>query len=114
MPDESASRQLGWWLKTNTKPSDKVLVAGYGTQVQAYSERVSPTIYFCATQTTLAKERFYKDLQQNKPDVVLVPLFPEYQAYIDADLRTYIDQMVQKDYCLDRCMFNYNVYRRKN
>lgn len=113
MPDESASRQLGQWVKTHTKITDKVLVAGYGTQVQAYCERISPSIYFCATQTDLAKKRFYQDLQHTKPDMVLVPLFPEYQVYIGADLRSYIDQLVAKDYYLETCMFNYNVYRRR-
>src|ERR1700744_920317 len=27
-PDESASRQLGWWVKANTKPGEEVLIAG--------------------------------------------------------------------------------------
>jgi hypothetical protein len=112
-PDESASRQLGRWVKANTRVTDKVLVAGYGTQVQAYSERVSPTIYFCATQTPIAKERFFQDLNQTKPDMVLVPLFPEYRLYISADLRTYVDDMVVKYYSFDRCMFNYSIYRIK-
>jgi hypothetical protein len=110
-PDESASRQLGWWVKANTAPNEKVFVAGYGSQVQAYSERISPSIYFNATQTRIAKERFFKDMKQNKPAVILVPLFPEYKQYIDADLRLYVDELVAKDYYFERCMFNYNVYR---
>jgi len=110
-PDESASRQLGWWVKANTTTRQKVFVAGYGTQVQAYSERISPTIYFCATQTAIAKERFFRDMKQDKPEMILVPLFPEYKLYIDADLRLYIDQLVAKDYYLAQCMFNYNVYK---
>jgi len=112
-PDESASRQLGLWVKANTAAQQKVLVAGYGAQVQVYSERISPSIYFNATQTRLAKDRFYRDMRQNKPDMILVPLFPEYRQYIGADLQQYVDQLVAKDYYLDRCMFNYNVYRLK-
>ena len=92
---------------------NKILVAGYGAQVQVYSERISPSIYFNATQTPLAKERFYRDMRQHEPDMILVPLFPEYRQYIGADLQQYIDQLVAKDYYLDRCMFNYNVYRLK-
>jgi hypothetical protein len=111
--DESASRQLGWWVKANTAPDKKVFVAGYGSQVQAYSERISPSIYFNATQTRLAKERFFQDMKRNKPAMILVPLFPEYKQYIDADLQLYIDQLVARDYYLDRCMFNYNVYKIK-
>jgi hypothetical protein len=52
-------------------------------------------------------------LNQTKPDMVLVPLFPEYRLYISADLRTYVDDMVVKYYSFDRCMFNYSIYRIK-
>jgi len=112
-PDESASRQLGLWIKSNTSPGEKVLVAGYGAQVQVYAERISPSIYFCATQTKLAKERFFNDIKRGKPEMILVPLFPEYKQFINADLRTYIDELVAKDYYFDRCMFNYNIYKIK-
>jgi hypothetical protein len=112
-PDESAGRQLGWWVKANTASQEKVLVAGYGSQVQAYSERMSPSIYFNTTQTRIAKEKFFRDMQQNKPGMILVPLFPEYKQYIGSDLRLYVDELVAKDYYLDRCMFNYNVYKLK-
>jgi hypothetical protein len=110
-PDESASRQLGWWVKANTTPRQKVFVAGYGSQVQAYSERLSPSIYFNVTQTAIAKKRFYADLKQNKPEMILVPLFEEYKQYVGADLRQYIDSLVAKDYRFETCMFNYSVYR---
>jgi hypothetical protein len=112
-PDESASRQLGWWVKANTTPRQKVFVAGGGPQVQVYSERISPSIYFVAMQTSLAKERFFKDMAQNKADMILVPLFPEYKQYVDADLRAYVDSIVAKNYDFERCMFNYNIYRIK-
>ena len=112
-PDESADRQLGWWVKANTTVREKVFVAGYGSQVQVYSERVSPSIYFNAALTRIAKERFFHDLKQNRPDMILVPLFPEYKQYIDADLRLYVDELVAKNYYFDRCMFNYNVYKIK-
>ncbi|MHB8208426.1 ArnT family glycosyltransferase [Mucilaginibacter sp.] len=113
IPDESASRQMGWWVKANTKSNQKVFVAGYGSQVQAYSERISPSIYFNVTQTTIAKKRLYADMKQNKPDMILVPLFPEYKQYVDADLRLYVDSLVAKDYRFETCMFNYSVYRIK-
>jgi len=110
-PDESASRQLGQWVKANTSPQEKVFVAGGGPQVQAYSERVSPSIYFTATQTRIAKVRFYQDMKQNKAAMILVPLYPEYTQYVDDDLRLYVDELVAKDYYFERCMFNYNIYR---
>jgi hypothetical protein len=112
-PDESASRQLGWWVKANTTSHQKVFVAGYGSQVQAYSERISPSIYFNVTQTAIAKKRFYADMKQNKPDMILVPLFAEYKQYVDVDLRLYVDSLVAKDYRFETCMFNYSVYKIK-
>ena len=112
-PDESASRQLGLWIKANTSEKDKVYVAGYGAQVQAYSERISPTIYFNVTQTRIAKERLFLDMKENKAEMILVPLFPEYKQWVDMDLRTYIDELVAKDYYFDRCLFNYSIYKLK-
>jgi len=112
-PDESASRQLGLWIKANTSENEKVYVAGYGAQVQVYSERLSPTIYFNVTQTRIAKDRLFLDMKENKAEMILVPLYPEYRQWVDQDLRTYIDQLVTRDYDFDRCLFNYSVYRLK-
>lgn len=112
-PDDKAVKALGEWIKANVKPQQKVFVAGFGASVQAYSERISPTIYFNATQTQIAKKRFYEDMKQNKAAMILVPLFPSYKRYIDSDMRAYIDQLAAKDYVFDRCMFSYAVYRLK-
>jgi hypothetical protein len=112
-PDEDASRQLGLWVKANTRERDKVYIAGYGAQVQVYSERISPSIYFNATQTRTAKEKLYLDLKKNKAEVILVPLFPDYKKWIDQDLRMYIGQLVARDYYFDRCLFNYSIYKLK-
>ncbi|HEY8930222.1 MAG TPA: glycosyltransferase family 39 protein [Mucilaginibacter sp.] len=112
-PDDKAVKALGEWIKASTKPQQKVFVAGFSASVQAYSERVSPTIYFNATQTQIAKKRFYEDMKQCKAEMILVPLFPSYKQYIDAGLRAYIDQLAARDYVFDRCMFSYAVYRLK-
>ncbi len=53
----------------------------------------------------------FRDMQQNKAEMVLVPIFPTYKQYIGADLRSYVDQLGSEDYYFDRCMFNYNIYR---
>ena len=66
-PDERACKSIGRWVKANTAPNEKVFVAGYGAAVQVYTERLSPTIYFNATQTRIAKARFYKDMKQTSP-----------------------------------------------
>jgi len=110
-PDEGSRKRLGWWIRDNTSPQDMVYVAGFGAQVQAYSERISPTIYFNVTQTQLAKERFYNDMSKNKPAMILVPLFSEYRNFVGEDMRQFVDKLVAKDYYLDRCMYNYNIYR---
>jgi len=112
-PDERACKSIGRWVKANTGSDETVYVAGYGAEVQVYTERISPTIYFNATQTSIAKARFYKDMKQNKPGMILVPLYSSYRIYIDADLRAYVDTLVAKDYIFDRCVLNYNVYRLK-
>jgi hypothetical protein len=113
LPDESACRQLGLWVKANTTAHQMVFVAGGGQQVQVYSERVSPSIYFSVTQTVIAKKQFFKDMKQNKAAMILVPLYPEYRQTVDDDLKLYIDRLVARDYKLVRCMFNYNSYRTR-
>ncbi len=110
-PDEGSRKKLGWWIRDNTTSGDMVYVAGYGAQVQAYSERISPTIYFNVTQTQLAKERFYSDMHKNRPAMILVPLFSEYSNFVSQDMRQFVDELVAKNYYLDRCMYNYNIYR---
>jgi hypothetical protein len=112
-PDESASRQLGLWVKANTNQYDKVYVAGFGSQVQAYSERISPSIYFNVTQTKVAKQRLFQDLRRSKAEMILIPLFPEYKQWVDQDLRLFIDSLTNKNYVSVQCMFNYNVFRLK-
>ncbi|MFD0750601.1 ArnT family glycosyltransferase [Mucilaginibacter calamicampi] len=113
-PDESRSKQLGLWIKANTTRNQKVFVAGFGAQVQVYSERLSPTIYFNVTQTALAKKRFFADMETNQPDVVLVPRFPEYVKYVSTDLRKYVDSLVARSYHLEGNLNGYNIYRIKS
>jgi len=111
-PDEGDLKKLGLWVKTNTGEQDKVLVAGYGAQVQVYSERLSPSIYFNVTQTEVAKKRLFEDLKQNKPAMILVPLYDDYRETVNPDIRLFIDSLVAKEYHQDRSMYNYNVYRK--
>jgi len=113
IPDEGTRKLLGWWVRNNTSQQDKVYIAGFGAQVQAYSERISPTIYFNVTQTTVAKVKFYSDMRSNKPTMILVPLFPEYKQTVGADMRQFVYSVVAKGYQLQGCMYNYNVYRVK-
>ncbi len=102
------------WVKANTGEQQKVLVAGFGAQVQVYSERLSPSIYFNVTQTETAKKRLlFEDLKQNKPTMILVPLYDDYRKTVNPDIRLFIDSLVAKGYRLSGCMCNYNIYRIK-
>jgi hypothetical protein len=113
IPDEGTRKKLGWWVRDNTSTGDKVYIAGFGAQVQAYSERVSPTVYFNATQTPLAKARFFSDLRSNRPQMILVPLFPEYKQTVSADMRDFVDSLVAKNYLVGGCVYNYQVFKLK-
>jgi len=113
IPDEGTRKKLGWWVRDNTTEKDRVLVAGFGAQVQVYTERLSPTVYFNVTQTQIAKERFFVDLRSGKPEMILIPLFPEYRQQVGKDMQQFVNDLVAKDYNLEGCMYNYNVYRIK-
>lgn len=112
-PDELRSKKLGQWLKFNTQAHQTVFVAGFGATVQTYSERISPSIYFNATQTAIAKKRFFDDMKANKPDVLLVPRFPEYVKYVSPDMRAYVDELAATSYIFVKCLYGYSIYRIK-
>ena len=113
-PDIGDKRKFGLWIKKNTNDLQKVLIAGYGAEAQAYSERLSPSIYFNVTQTSKAKERFIYEVTQDKPAIVAVPLFAEYTRDVGADMRSFIHELVTENYNLDTCVYGYNIYRIKS
>ena len=113
--DEENSRKLmGLWIKNQTSPNEKVFIAGFSSQAQVYSERISPSVYFNASQTIFAKKRLYSDLLMNKPAVLVIPLFESYPVMVDKDVRHFISDLVQSDYSLDTSIYNYNVFKLKN
>ncbi len=114
-PDTHSTKMLGRWIRSATTPEDKVFVAGYGAQVQVYSERISPTIYFDndALKTPIEKARFKQDLGSAEPTLIAVPLFYEYKRDVDEDIRNFIDSLTEKDYSLDRSLYGYSIYRRR-
>ena len=109
--DEDVKKGVGLWIRNNTISTDKVFIAGYGAQLQAYSERVSPTIYFNVTQTSAAKKRLFVDLLSAKPAMIVIPLLARYSNAVDADIRGFIDSLVAKNYRLDTSLYNYNIFR---
>jgi hypothetical protein len=109
--DENLKKQIGIWIRDNTHPEEKVFVAGYGAQIQAYSERLSPSIYFNVTQTVFAKNRLYADLSSGKPALIVIPRQERYLSSVDADIRSYVASMALRNYHLDTCLYNYNIFR---
>ena len=109
--EDYSKRTVGLWIRSNTLPGEKVYVAGYGAQIQLYSERVSPSIYFNITQTATAKKRLFRDLLSNKADMLVIPAFEKYSGLVDADVREFISQLAMKNYRLDTCIASYNIFK---
>jgi hypothetical protein len=111
-PDNDDRKALGRWIKDSTAPQDRVLVAGDGAQVQVYSERLSPSIYFNATETERAKKRFRSDLLAHPPALIAVPLFDVYRQNTDEGTRRLIDSLVAERYHSLGCRNGYALYRQ--
>jgi hypothetical protein len=111
MEEENSKRAVGLWIRSNTRSSEKVYVAGYGAPVQLYAERISPSIYFNATQTSYAKNRLYRDLLSNKPSMIAIPVFESYSSNVEPDIRQFIHQLVVEDYRFDTCIYHYQIFR---
>jgi hypothetical protein len=108
---EELKRKIGFWIRSNTMPDEKVYVAGYGAQIQAYSERISPSIYFNVTGTAFAKKRIFADLVAYKPAMLVIPPAENYSGLMDPELKQFIHDLTVKDYQMDTCMGNYNIFR---
>jgi hypothetical protein len=109
--DQNKKKDIGLWIRNNTNVNEKVYVAGYGAQIQAYSERQSPSIYFNVTQTPFAKKRLFADLLTNKPTLLVIPLSDRYAGTVDEDIRSYVQGLVTNNYVLDTCLYQYNIYK---
>ncbi len=110
---EYSKKKLGLWVRANTTEQERVLVAGHGAQVQVYSERLSPTIFFNITQTARAKKIFVAEVGSNKPGMILIPVTGDYNKNVNQDIRMFLDTLVEKNYDRDTCMYGYAIYRLK-
>jgi hypothetical protein len=63
------------------------------------------------TQTAFAKKRLFFDLTANKPDMMVIPLSESYSNIVDADIRLFVNELAFKNYSLDTCMYDYNIFR---
>jgi hypothetical protein len=109
--EENSKKNVGLWIRSNTLPSEKVYVAGYSAQIQLYSERVSPSVYFNVTQTAFSKKRLFRDLLFNKPGMIVVPGLERYSNIVDGDIRQFISRLATENYLLDTTIENYAIYR---
>jgi hypothetical protein len=109
-----SKRLVGLWIKSRSASNAKVYVAGYGSEIQVYSERVSPAQYFNITQTSFAKRKLFTDLSSNKPDLMVIPATDSYSILVDRDVRHFISDLAATNYTLDTCIYNYNILRYKN
>ena len=109
-PNDYSKKNLGRWIQSTTTPQQQVLVIGFGSQIQVYSERLSPSIYFNTTDTKRAKKRFFSEVLLNKPAKIVIPGYPDLLSY---DIRSFINNLVAKDYFFERCMYGYNIYTHK-
>jgi 4-amino-4-deoxy-L-arabinose transferase-like glycosyltransferase len=109
--DNFSRKKLGKWIKDNTGFQDKVLVAGFGSQILVYTERVSASIYFNTPETEKGRTSFYREVNENKPALVAVPLGSDYRQLVQEEVRSYIRDLVSGSYRLDTCLYGYNIYR---
>ncbi|MDB5231256.1 MAG: hypothetical protein JWN76_2061 [Chitinophagaceae bacterium] len=107
--DESSKKQLGYWIKANTTEKDYVLITGFGAQVQAYSERISPSIYFNNTSTTLAKKQFFNDILKTKTTMIVMPI-EQSDNLVDADIKKFVTAKIEKDYQFVKTYSGYNIF----
>jgi Dolichyl-phosphate-mannose-protein mannosyltransferase len=109
--NESSKKAIGLWIRSHTDSRDQVYIAGYSAEIQLYSERVSPSIYFNVTQTSYAKKKLLGELAANRPAMVVLPLNLKYRQSVDAGLRGSIDSLVARDYQLDTTINHYDIFR---
>lgn len=111
--NEHEEKLLGQWIRQHTRENDRLLVAGFGARVQLYSRRLSPTVYFNVTQTARAKQRFMQEVTANKPAMIAVPVFPEYEVHVQEDLRRFIGSLVAAEYEKVECLYGYSIYSKR-
>ena len=110
---DSLKRAAGLHIKAISQPEDKVLVAGFGAIVQAYSDRLSPSIYFNVTQTEAAKRRFFSDVRSHPPKFLAVPKSNQYKATVLPEIRNFVDSL-SRSYDSTGCVGGYNIFIRRN
>jgi hypothetical protein len=110
--DNNARKKLGWWIRDHSQETDRLLIPFFSPTVQVYSERLSPSIYFSTNESSQAKERFYQEVREHRPEMVVVPLSEDYRKLVSADTRIFVQRLVDSGYRNDTCMYGYTIYRK--
>jgi len=110
--DNVSRKKLGWWIRDHTRETDRVLIPFFNPVVQVYSERVSPTIYFSLNENAPARARFYQEVREHRPEMVIIPLSDDYRKLVGVEMRSWIQHMVDTGYRNDTCMYGYTIYRK--
>lgn len=111
-PSESDRRSLGEWVKKNTKSTDYVCAWLWNTDTSLFRKNLTNHLFFSVIQTPLAKAQLRSDLALNKPEMILIPMFPQYVNLVSLDTRKFVNEMLIRDYYLERSLYNYKIYRR--
>ena len=110
--DDEDKKRLGIWTRENTRDTDYAYVAGMSAIVQAYSQRISPSIYFNIVQTERAVNRLMYDLNAHQPEYILIPNTRDYLLVGDST-RNFVAHLAEKNYTYQGCQYSYSIYRRK-
>jgi 4-amino-4-deoxy-L-arabinose transferase-like glycosyltransferase len=111
---DQTKKLLGLWIKSNTTPETRVFIAGFGAIAQAYSERLSPSVYFNVTQTQRARKVFFNEMNLHTPDMICIPAFSTYIDYVRSDIRDFITELSTCKYDLKYVKYGYHIYLKKN
>jgi hypothetical protein len=105
-----ARKQLGFWIKANTQPNEKVYVPT--PTVLVYTERQCPTISFSAGEWESARNTFYQQMNANRPNLLALPLNSGYETNVSAEQRNFIHSLAASPaYRADTCIYGYTIYR---
>jgi hypothetical protein len=110
--DNISRKRLGCWIRDHSLQTDRLLIPFFDPVVQVYSERVSPTIYFSLNENPNAMERFRREVRARRPELVVIPLGEDYRTLVGAEMRSWVQKMVDTAYRDDTCVYGYTIYRK--
>jgi hypothetical protein len=107
-----ARKQVGLWIKTNTRSNEIVYVPT--PTVLVYTERRCPALYFSAgAEWAAARRSFYHQMTINQPDLIALPLNTGNEANVTAEQRDYMHNLARSAaYRTDTCINGYAIYRK--